>query len=227
MNTKFKLLGICLLFSLGIFDTAAHVKLIAPLGGEVFEIGETMTIEWQVEVEHNQIDWDLYISYNGGTTWEVLAEGLDVELTSYELSTPLNPSKNVKIRIVQDNMDIDYDDISGVITFVDPDDPDMMGGMVTGIEDELFEPELFKVFPNPFIDQLTIDLPGQLQRQITSIEVFTLNGQIIASTSLRKSEWVFNSDRIVWNPGQKVSGMLLIKFSDGRRYQTLKVVGNP
>ncbi len=46
-------------------QTRGHVILDAPNGGEVLEAGSVFTIEWQVQIAHNQLNWDLWYSTTG------------------------------------------------------------------------------------------------------------------------------------------------------------------
>jgi hypothetical protein len=46
-----------------------HVQLDSPNGGEILEVGSIFTITWQVVVGHDQQNWDLWYSTDGGTNW--------------------------------------------------------------------------------------------------------------------------------------------------------------
>jgi hypothetical protein len=91
----------------------AHVALIAPNGGEILVVGSTFTIQWQVVVPHNTLNWDLEYSISGPSgPWLPIAIDLPVALTSYQWTVPNTPSTQVRVRVTQDNSGTDYDDIS-------------------------------------------------------------------------------------------------------------------
>lgn len=48
---------------------AAHVQLNAPNGGEVFTVGEEITLQWEILIAHNTHDWDLMYSVTGAAPW--------------------------------------------------------------------------------------------------------------------------------------------------------------
>ena len=50
----------------------AHVQLDYPTGGETFTAGEIISIHWHVEIPHNQLNWDLYFSPDGGGSWQII-----------------------------------------------------------------------------------------------------------------------------------------------------------
>jgi len=51
--------------------TDAHVRILYPMGGEAFFRNDVFTIEWVRDQEHNQMNWDLYLSTDGGATWDI------------------------------------------------------------------------------------------------------------------------------------------------------------
>ena len=98
---------------------AAHVTLIAPNGGEVLESGSTYTIRWEVAVEHDLENWDLWYSTNGPDgPYLVIAEDLPAgdptagTMHSFDWTVADVESDEVRFRVRQDNSDTDYEDIS-------------------------------------------------------------------------------------------------------------------
>jgi len=87
----------------------AHVSLNNPVGGETFEPGEMVTIQWTELVAHNTINWDLYFSSDGGATWDAILLDIDYGTLSYAWTVPdVNTTQGV-VRVVQDNQGMNYD----------------------------------------------------------------------------------------------------------------------
>jgi bilirubin oxidase len=96
----------------------AHVSLIAPQGGETFQAGDVTQIQWVETVAHDIQNWDLLFSADGGISWEVLAADIAINATTYAWTIPNIATNEGKIRVVQDNLTMDYDDTSEVFTIV-------------------------------------------------------------------------------------------------------------
>ncbi len=144
---------ILLLFAmLAVFRSEAHVTLNNPEGGESFSPGETVTVEWQITVAHDLQNWDLFFSSNGGGTWEAIK--MDIIPDSFEPGAvmtfawlvPLPQTFQGQIRIVMDNEETDYEDISGNFTIAP----------LTGT-DEAFVPDGINAYPNPMTDHATLE----------------------------------------------------------------------
>jgi len=95
----------------------AHVVLNAPNGGELLEPGEAVTITWHDSVYHGDCDYDLWYSTSGDSgPWMVILEdrnfGGRLDTYLYEWTVPNTPSNAVRIRVRQDNLEDDYEDIS-------------------------------------------------------------------------------------------------------------------
>jgi hypothetical protein len=92
------------------------VQLDYPVGGETFYVGEIVTVQWHILVQHNQEDWDLYFSSDGGMTYDPVVLDLPVEQLEYDWTVPDVLTEQGRIKIVQDNVGIDYSDSSGNFT---------------------------------------------------------------------------------------------------------------
>lgn len=101
-----------LLAIFSMFNSLAHVALLKPTGGEILHPGEMITISWEILIPHDQENWDLLFSPDGGNTWNVIAEDLPVSQVEYDWLVPSLEIQNARIRIVQDNSDFDYTDES-------------------------------------------------------------------------------------------------------------------
>ncbi len=131
-------------------SAAAHVSLDYPVGGETFTVGEILTVQWHILVEHNQQDWDLYFSSDGGTTYDPIELDLPVEQLQYDWTVPDVLTEQARIKIVQDNTGTDYSDSSGNFTIEEGS---------TGADEHGEHPgtlELLATHPNPFSDTATI-----------------------------------------------------------------------
>ncbi len=194
----------------------AHVALHHPVGQETFAPGLQVTIEWEVIIPHNQIDWDLYLSTDGGTTWEVLAEGLPLEQLTYVWTVPDLNTDAAQIRIVQDNTDVDYEDRSGNFT---------IGDRLTTVEtpdDTLPQAiSLFTSYPNPFTDATTLEFTLARPATVT-LEVFNLLGERVAE--LANATLPAGTHRIAWNIDGEPSGVYLVRIQSGTHIETRKVL---
>jgi len=96
-----------------------HVKLDAPNGGEVLEVGSVFVIEWHVVIQHRTRNWHLRYSTTGASgPWLPIATKLragDITagaIHTYDWTVPNTPSDRVRVRVRQDNAYGDYLDIS-------------------------------------------------------------------------------------------------------------------
>jgi hypothetical protein len=103
----YKIVVIALMQSLS-STLLAHVILDYPQGGETFNWGETVTIQWHVYVPHNTLNWDLFFSADGGTTWTPIELDIPVSVLSYQWHVPDTMTTQGMVRVVQDNSQEDY-----------------------------------------------------------------------------------------------------------------------
>jgi plastocyanin len=92
---------------------AAHVALDYPVGGEIFTVGEIVNVQWHIVIQHDLLNWDLYFSSDGGSSWDVVEENLPPEDLSYQWTVPEIETIQGRIRIYMDNSGADYEDESG------------------------------------------------------------------------------------------------------------------
>jgi hypothetical protein len=131
-------------------SAAAHVALDYPVGGETFLVGETVEIQWHVVIPHDQENWDLYWSSDGGTTWETLELDLPVEQLSYLWTLPDVVTEQGRVRIYMDNTGTDYEDSSGDFAI-------QAGAPATDPHGNSAEsPALHVSHPNPFTKSATV-----------------------------------------------------------------------
>ncbi|HUR31537.1 MAG TPA: T9SS type A sorting domain-containing protein [Saprospiraceae bacterium] len=116
-NIASKIICIILLQGLAL-NSFAHVVLDYPQGGETFQANTLVTIEWHIAVPHNQLNWDLLFSTDGGNTWEPLQLDLPVSQLSYVWVVPNIGTAFARISIIQDNSEQNYQDESMSFTIV-------------------------------------------------------------------------------------------------------------
>ncbi len=95
---------------------SAHITLQAPLGGEVFSVGETTPIQWLITVQHALTNWDLEYSVSGPMgPWIPIVTDLapgdpsSGSIHVYDWVVPDALSTQVRVRVIMDNMGMDYE----------------------------------------------------------------------------------------------------------------------
>ena len=105
----------------GVAGASGHVQMNAPNGGETFAVGEVVTIEWQVQIEHETQNWDLWYSTTGPDgPWTAIVMNLppgDISggaIHTFEWTVPALAGQSGWVRVRQDNTptDDDYYDVS-------------------------------------------------------------------------------------------------------------------
>ncbi len=96
----------------------AHVALDYPQGGETFIEGQIVTIRWHIVAPHVTLNWDLYISSDSGNNWQPIQLDIPLDSISYTWHIPSIFTSQGRVRIIQDNQEQDYLDISMDFTIV-------------------------------------------------------------------------------------------------------------
>ena len=151
------------------FQLKGHVDLINPEGGETYRPGDGVNVSWNEVIRHNTLNWDLLFSIDGGSTWDTLKADIPVETMSYQWTVPATPTVQGKIKIVQDNVNEDYNGIS----------PDFTITYVTGISDPLNSIQI-NMYPNPLIDFTTIEFENSMHINHT-LTIYNTQGRIVRS----------------------------------------------
>lgn len=166
--------------SLIITQANAHVDLLTPSGGETYEVGESVSIEWQIAISHSIQNWDLSFSIDNGVTWEPIE--LDIPSTgnsvgtvvTYDWIVPNTPSNQVKIWVVMDNAGTDYDDQSAAFTI----------NTTLGLTDNWSQAEI-SLFPNPVKNGESISISYQNDDiNISRIQIFDSKGASVKSVQI-------------------------------------------
>lgn len=100
------------------YNAFAHVYLDYPYGGETFQGNTIITLEWHIAIPHNQLNWDLYFSTDGGNSWQPIQLDLPVSQTTYSWVVPSIATSTARISVIQDNTEMDYQDESMNFTIV-------------------------------------------------------------------------------------------------------------
>ena len=156
-----------------------HVHLKYPEGGEKYMPGEQVLIRWEIEIPHDQKNWDLYFTSDGGTTWNTIVEDLPVTDTSFTWVVPGLTTSQAEVRIVQDNTSFDYEDISGDFTI----------GNATASREDLLARN-WKIYPNPSHGESIHIIPANLDhQQLQSIYLVDESGKELWRGNVSAEEW--------------------------------------
>jgi subtilisin family serine protease len=148
-------------------------RVTAPNGGEVLPAGSVLTIRW-TEPEGWAADRaDLVVSFDGGETWKLLAEG--VGTGRYEWSVPHIPTTRARVRVhlYDARGPMGYDASDGAFT-IQP--------TVSAVETEAgAAPAAYALHqnaPNPFRPETWIrfDLPSAGR---VALRVYTVDGRLV------------------------------------------------
>lgn len=120
------------LFLLGhTYHSNAHVALDYPQGGETFIVGQTIVIEWHIVAPHITLNWDLFLSVDGGETWDTLQMDIPTSQLSYEWVVPASFTSQARIQVFQDNEGQNYLDNSMDFTIAPNTSPPMLDAPAT------------------------------------------------------------------------------------------------
>ena len=214
MKRKFKILPI-LICLIAAGNVLAHVQLDNPVGGETFVTGETVIIQWTLLISHDQNNWDLYFSSNGGTDWAEIELNIDPTRLNYVWTVPLMTTENARIRIVQDNNGTNYEDTSSDFIISDTQ---------TSVEIEEQNEYAFKLYanyPNPFNPTTTItyELPATTY---IDLSIYNILGQKMVT--LISGIQTAGYHLIEWDASQLSGGTYFIKLDAGEFTQIRKSV---
>ena len=117
----------------------AHVQLNDPNGGEQLQAGSVFTIEWQILIQHNLINWDLsYSTTSQSGPWTVIATDLAPgsqlvgSIHTYDWTIPDVNAPSAWVRVIMDNSATDYFDVSASPFTIIPTNPPPANDMCLG-----------------------------------------------------------------------------------------------
>lgn len=170
MNNKILLLTTLLLFAILTINVSAHITLNYPDGGENFQMGDVVKIQWRVSVNHGPANLDLFFSSNGGITWEAIVLNLADTLETYDWTVPNIETDSGRVKVIQDNhMGTDYDSRSGDFIISTPT-------VIYETGANVYTFKLFDAYPNPFNPTTTIQYSIS-SSGIVRVTVFNTTGE--------------------------------------------------
>ncbi len=197
-----------------------HVELVSPVGGETFYSGDKVNIRWQITIPHEQENWDVYFSSDGGVNWDIIESDLDPAETSYQWTVPQLETDQARIRIYMDNVGTDYDDTSDDFTIRETQASVHLPGEYPKTL------VLYSNYPNPFnpVTTFRYDLPVTSDVTLTIYDILGRNVRTLVQGIEEpgyKSEMWDGTD----NLGEQVSaGVYLLRIEAGDFTQTRKMV---
>ncbi len=180
-------------------SAAAHVALDYPVGGETFLVGETVEVQWHVVIPHDQENWDLYWSSDGGATWETIELDLPVEQLTYLWTVPDVITQQGRVKIYMDNTGTDYEDSSGDFTI-------QQGAPATDPHGDSPEsPALHVSHPNPFNQKTAIsyELPAAAG---VDLAIYTRSGRRVRT--LLSAQQSAGHHAILWDGRDEMGSRL-------------------
>lgn len=149
----------------------AHVYLINPNGGETYDPGQIIQIEWQEVIKHDILNWDILFSPDGGVSWDTVKSNIPMATMNYSWEIPYISTSEGRIKIVQDNVYEDYEDVSG----------DFEISSVTGIKPQN-ENRKVNIYPNPVTEYSLIEFDNE-ENKTYAFTLYNINGQKIRKIS--------------------------------------------
>lgn len=160
---------ILLIGTLLMFRLEGHVELTYPEGGETLHPGDEVNVTWIEVVRHDPLNWDLFFSKDGGATWDTLKLDIPTEIQSFRWVVPVIQTDKGRIKIVQDNVDADYEWISNNFTI----------SSATGIHGQLQTMQM-KIYPNPMIDYANVEFDNSMHGDYT-LTLYNMQGELVRS----------------------------------------------
>ena len=167
----------------------AHVELDYPVGGESFTTGQTVTIQWHIAIAHNTLNWDLFYSSDGGSTWETIQMDLPPGSLSYTWTVPSNVTSQARVSVIQDNSAQDYQDES--------------------LDFNIVVPPMLPVIVNGAVD---ITIESNVDTQVDAIQDW-LDNNGGASAEGFCGDLVWTNDYITLSNGCGSTGSALVTFT--------------
>ncbi len=193
----------------------AHVKILNPVGGETFNVGEQINIEWDPYVDHGPATFTIEYSTDAGSTWMTIQSSINKSERSYSWTIPDIQTTLAKVKVIQVNLEYDHiSDQSENFTITS----------VTSVADEPLTNNNFELnyaYPNPFNNNTFISYQLK-ERSFTQLIVYDIQGREIKKIvsqikSARKHE-------IGWNATGVASGTYIIVLKAGNNLATRKLL---
>jgi len=178
------------------FPVSGHVSLTNPKGGEEYHSGDSVNVTW-VEVQaHTTLNWNLLFSTDGGLSWDTVKADIPLEALSYQWIVPAIQTVKGKIKIVQNNVNVDYQGISQNFSILS----------TTGIRNPINLIQM-NVYPNPLIDYTSIEFENPLQVNHT-LTIYNTQGKMVRSIHN------ITSDKVRIERKNLTAGLYFIRLRD-------------
>lgn len=194
---------------------SAHVSLIYPIGGETFNAGEQIIIEWDPTINHGPGTFTLEYSIDGGSSWITIETDINQSLRMYEWRIPNIQTDIAKVKVIQVNLE--YDDITSYsenITFTS----------TTSVVDESLNPQSFNLnnaYPNPF-NNSTI-LSYQLEsKSFVQLIIYDTNGREIKK--IVNQIKLSGKHEVSWDAAGFSSGAYILVLNAGNNQAAKKLM---
>jgi hypothetical protein len=209
----YKIFFITFFFSISV--SFGHVGLDYPKGGETFNAGDLINIEWYIAIDHGDCDWDLYFSADDGNTWSEIAIDIPKGQLKYEWTIPAIATEQGKVKVVQDNK---------ITTSYDAMSRDFTINLATDITSENTEVKDFFInpaYPNPFNSTTIISFNLPVQDEV-KLHIFNVVGEKIKT--LINEEMSPGFHKVSWNADDVSSGVYFYTIETKNFLQTRKVI---
>lgn len=191
----------------------SHVDIDYPKGEETLMPFKSITIKWTEAQYHDENNWDLYYSLDGGEEWNIIVTNLDESIREYDWEIPKAETTNALVKIIQDNKSgTDYEGVSQELTITSS-----FGGNELNIitaTDEIFDLENNELklsnYPNPFSINTTIRFFVPKRSQVTLSIINTAGKMIyfIPNKAFDKGTY-----ELLWENNSLSSGTYLCRVS--------------
>lgn len=203
---------IAILFSLHV-SAYAHVELTYPEGSETFYSGDTIKIQWVQVQAHDAQNWELYFSPDGAETWEVISINIAAGLREYDWVVPDEETTKGRIKVVQNNTDTDYEDVSTNLKIV----------TITRMKEHQHNASVNSLsnYPNPFLHETKFRFLLYEKAEV-SLEILQFNGRkviTLINDELSAGEHIIN-----WKAGGKMPGVYAATLTIGNKQKTIKLL---
>ncbi len=178
-------------------------------------VGETVKIEWGLDISHGPSNWDLHFSSDLGATWQVIQLNISEFSFSHNWIIPSGISQ-ARIRVVQDNATgTDYQSIGSDFG---------IQGLATSVDEPGETPETIEIvssYPNPFHSKSVLEYSVAQAGHVT-IDVYNLLGMKIAV--LLDEQLPVGVHEIAWNADDQADGVCVWRIRQGSHVQTRTVL---
>jgi hypothetical protein len=194
----------------------AHVELDYPVGGEILQPGQKVSIKWHISIPHNQENWDLYFSSDGGVNWESIALDIQDSKMEYEWIIPDIVTETGQVKVVMDNASVDYEEVSQNFS---------IRLNYLGFGDNLSETFLnsFFIYPNPLQESGYYSFILLEKKQIL-MDLYSVTGsKLLTIMNMELSPGSYTGN---WNTSDLSDGIYLLRVRVGDISETHVIVVN-